>query len=170
MTESANHRDQLARAAEQLTRVLSFFPRLDAKASVVLALDTAMLAYLASKITSMAPLGGWLGIAPATAVLLIGISIGFLYLGGSPTLEGGHQSLVYFRAIAVRTEAKFIDEFRSASEETYLKDLLGQVWRNSEILKAKYDHLKWALRFLGLAIIPWLVSIVTFALQMPARP
>jgi hypothetical protein len=82
-----------------------------------------------------------------------------LYKGAFPNLAGGNLSLVYFREIAKRTEAKFIDEFMAQQEADYVKDVLGQVWRNSEILVEKFNHLKCALTFMAVAVIPWIISI-----------
>jgi len=61
---------------------------------------------------------------------------------------------VYFREIAKRTEAKFIDEFLAQDETVYVKDVLGQVWRNSQILDEKFNHLKRAFVFMALAALP----------------
>lgn len=161
-------RYKIGLANDQLNRVLGFFARLDAKHSVVLAIDTGMLAFLAARSPALGNLLGWLGVAPGLTLILLAISIGYLYAGGSPNLLGGEQSLTYFREIAKRTEGKYTDAFLAVSDEEYLKDLLGQVWRNSEILAAKFDHLKRALLFLALAIIPWLVAITTFVLRAAA--
>ena len=73
--------------------------------------------------------------------------------------------MVYFREIAKRTEAKFIDEFAAQSETDYAKDMLGQAWRNSEILTEKFDRLKWAFLFMAIAAIPWAFSLVLFAVK-----
>ena len=47
-----DQRDLLGSARDQLDRVLGFFPRVDAKASVVLAVDTGMLAFLVAHVPS----------------------------------------------------------------------------------------------------------------------
>jgi hypothetical protein len=155
--------DKLSRANDQLTRVLAFFPRLDAKMSVVLAIDTGMLAFLATHAPPPKDLTAAEVIVVGVAILLLGANLWFLYRGGAPHLKGGEQSLVYFREIASRTEAKYIDEFLGTDDATYTKDVLGQVWRNSEILKNKFDHLQAALVCLALAIVPWVAALVMFA-------
>lgn len=73
--------------------------------------------------------------------------------------------MLYFREIAQRTEAKFIDEWLQFMDEEYLKDLLGQVWRNSEILKQKFDHIRWAFNLLALAVVPWLLSVALLSMK-----
>ena len=158
---------RLDAAQKQLTHVLSFFPRLDAKHSVVLAIDTAMLAYMATRAPALPALESWVAIAPAVTIVLIAISIVFLYRGGAPALDGGQQSLIYFREIAKRREAQYIDAYLATTEAELIKDILGQVWRNSDILAKKFDHLQTALLFLALSIFPWLVSLATFAMVAP---
>ena len=71
--------------------------------------------------------------------------------------------MVYFREIAKRTEHRFVEQFSAQSEKHYANDLLGQVWRNSQILSLKFDCLKLAFTFMALAILPWIVTLVLFA-------
>ena len=150
-------------AKDQLNLVLSFFSRVDAKASVVLGVDTAMAGYLASRMPSLKTMPYWQTLIPLVAFLLIGNSIWQLYKGAFPNLTGGNSSLVYFREVAKRTEVKFIDEFIGQDETAYAKDLLGQAWRNSEILVEKFNHLRLAFVFMALAVFPWAVSLAIFA-------
>jgi hypothetical protein len=153
---------------EQLRLVLSFFSRVDAKSSVVLAVDTGMLGYLATHIPPVGSLRFWEVIAPTLAFVLLGLSLVYLYRGAFPTLSGGQASLVYFLEIAKRTEAKFIDQFIDQRENEYMKDLLGQAWRNSEILKMKFSFVKTAFIFMAWAVLPWTLALASFALRTPA--
>ena len=162
------HKTLLESSSDQLARVLGFFPRVDAKASVLLAVDTGMLGFLASKIPPIRTLTWWEVAIPSAAALLLAVSLWYLYKGAFPKLKGGGMSLVYFREIARRTEPKFIDEFLKQSEEARAKDLLGQVWRNSEILTEKFDDLKKAFVCLALAIPPWVVALIIFTLKTAA--
>jgi hypothetical protein len=149
---------------DQLNRLLGFFPRVDAKASVVLGVDVTMLALLATNAPPVKQLEGYM-IFAVIAVLLIGGSLWHLYLQSFPRLEGGQQSLIYFQAIADRTEIKYAEEMAAMTEEAYIKDLQSQIWRNSEILKAKYTQLKYSFIFLAWAIVPWLISLTMFAIK-----
>lgn len=163
-----DHKTLLESARDQLGRVLGFFSRVDAKASVLLAVDTGMLGFLAAKIPPLNKLAWWEITIPVVAVLLLAASLWYLYKSAFPKLEGGGMSLVYFREIARRTEANFIGEFMKQSDEDHIKDLLGQTWRNSEILKGKFDDLKAAFIFLALAIPPWVVALAIFTLKTAA--
>jgi hypothetical protein len=102
-----------------------------------------------------------------TAAALIATSLWFLYRVAFPALDGGHESLIYFREIALRTESSFIDGFTAQNEVPRVKDLLGQVWRNSCILTAKFDALKRAFILMALAILPWATAVALFSSQHP---
>jgi hypothetical protein len=155
-------------AAYQLDRVLAFFPRADAKGSVLLAVDTGMLAVLASNSPPAASFDWWILIA-LLPVILLAVSLWHLYMGAFPSLKGGHESLIYFREISKRTESRFIEEFLAQPDDGLVKDLLSQVWRNSEILKAKFDHISSAFNWTALAILPWMGSLVLLATHYPSK-
>ena len=145
----------------QLDRVLEFSPRVDQKASVILGVDIGMLALLATNAPPIKDFD-WYVLFALVPVFLIGLSLWNLFQGSFPRLEGGHRSLIYFRTISERTEDQFIEEFLSQNDDEFVKDLLGQIWRNSEILKQKYDHLKTAFTLLACAIPFWLFSLTVF--------
>jgi hypothetical protein len=155
----------LSASHDELALVLSFFPRVDAKASVVLAVDTGMAGYLASHLPKLDSLRWWEFLAPSCAIALLAWSFWHLYRGGFPQLKGGEASLVYFKEIAGRTETKFVDEFMAQQEPAYIKDVLGQAWRNSQILKAKFNDLKRSFILMAIAVLPWTISLAEFALR-----
>jgi hypothetical protein len=165
---SRSLQDERKEARDQLSLVLSFFSRVDAKASALLAIDTGMLAVLTSSAPPLATMSVLSYIlAGGTAAMLAG-SLWFLYRVAFPSLDGGHQSLIYFREIARGTESNFIDAFTAQDEGLRIKDLLGQVWRNSSILTAKFDALKRAFILMALAIVPWGASLALFSSQHPS--
>jgi hypothetical protein len=159
-----------AASKDQLNLVLGFFSRVDSKLSVLLAIDTGMLAVLGTNAPPVQALSVGMAVAALAAVALLGASIVFLYRGAFPSLKGGEASLVYFREIAGRTEHQFIEQFRRQDDEQHVGDLLGQVWRNSEILSAKFDALKVAFTLLAIALVPWVAALAMFATHAsPAR-
>ena len=101
-------------------------------------------------------------------VAMLGASLWFLYRVAFPSMDGGHQSLIYFREIARRTETNFIDAFTAQDEGLRVKDLLGQVWRNSCILTAKFNSLKWAFILMALAILPWAATVALYSSPHPS--
>ena len=146
-----------------LDRILGFFPRVEAKASFLFAIDTGLLALMALNFR-LPDLTTWYIIAPAViAVLLIAASLYFVYRCIFPDLKGGTSSLVYFQEIAKRTEANFVAEFTQQEAEAHNGDVLGQVWRNAEILSRKFADVKMAFILTGLALIPWFAFLVATA-------
>jgi hypothetical protein len=155
----------IERSRDQLNRVLGFFPRVDAVSSVLLGVNIGMLALLAN---NMLPLKAfaWYTAFAVIPIFLIGISLIHLYRGSFPKLDGGWRSLIYFREIAQRSESEFTKEFSAQSHQEYVNDLLSQVWRNSEILTQKFNHLRLAFIFMALAIVPWVVALALFSAQV----
>jgi len=47
----------------------------------------------------------------------------------------------------------------SQQEPAYVKDVLGQAWRNSQILKTKFDDLKLSFILMAIAVLPWTISL-----------
>lgn len=164
---SRSSQDQRKEARDQLTLILSFFSRVDAKASALLAINTGMLAILASNAPPISTMSVFSYVLSGTTAALIAASLWFLYRVAFPALDGGHESLIYFREIARRTESSFIDVFTGQDEIPRVKDLLGQVWRNSCILTAKFDALKRAFILMALAILPWGTAVALFSSQHP---
>jgi hypothetical protein len=153
----------IAASKDELQLVLSFFPRVESKFSVILAIDTGMTGFLAANAPPFSAFSKWMLVSSGATILLLAASIAMLYRGSFPNLSGGQSSLVYFREIAKRTEHRFVEEFSAQNEKHYANDLLGQVWRNAQILTIKFDCLKLAFTFLAIAIVPWIVSLVLFA-------
>jgi|SRR5271165_5402496 len=153
----------LSASKDQLNLVLSFFPRVESKASVLFAINTGMLAFLASHSPPIKQFSLLMEISASLTLVLLGCSIVVLYRGAFPHLKGGQSSLIYFRQIASLTEHKFIEEFTGQTEEQYANDLLAQAWRNSEILTAKFDCIKSSFVLTALALIPWVVTLASFA-------
>ncbi|MGB6659151.1 MAG: Pycsar system effector family protein [Xanthobacteraceae bacterium] len=115
-------------AEKQLDRIMGFFPRVDAKGSFLFALNTGMLAFLFLNLRPT-DLNAWFLALPAgVAIVTLAASLINLYRSAYPSLKGGAESLIYFREIAKRTEAKYIDAFTKQTD-AYVRDVMGQVSR-----------------------------------------
>ena len=148
-----------SKATEQLDRVLGFFDRAESKASFLFAVDTGLLALIALNLR-LDDFNVWyVVLLGASATLLIGASLVCLFHSTVPNLKGGGDSLIYFREISKKTEAKFIDDFLALNKEDFTRDVLGQVWRNSEILNAKFNSVRYAFIWTALALFPWTAFI-----------
>jgi hypothetical protein len=155
------HEHRQDRAKDTLNLVLGFFTRVETKISVVLALNTAMMAVLTSNLPTPDKFQVRMSVG-VLATLLIARSYWYLFRASFPNLEGGTTSLIYFREIAKRKESAFIEGFNQQTEEEYLTDLLRQVYRNSEILTMKFDFLKKAFVAMLWAVIPWVITLAFF--------
>lgn len=159
---------RLPAAAEQLDRVLAFFSRVESKSSALFAVNTGMLALLGLNIR-MGDFGIWyIALLYVVAALLVAASLVFLYRAAFPALKGGAKSLVYFREIAAMTEGNYVEAMENCDEERYVRELLIQVWRNSEILTQKFDSLKYAFLLTALAMLPWFGALLATALNHAA--
>lgn len=148
----------------QLGRVLCFFPRVEARISGLFAANTVLLAVAALNVEA-GDLKQWFvgGPAALTLLALLG-SYFFLYQANFPDRRGGHNSLVYFVEIQKRTENDFITDYLACDEERYGRDMLGQVWRNSQILCDKYIAVSRAIYCTSAALAPFLLFLVATAI------
>jgi hypothetical protein len=150
--------------------VLGFFARVEAKASFVFAADTSMLALIALNLR-YEDFSRWQIVVPAVfAVIGIAASVVFVYRCSFPNLSGGHQSLIYFAEIAKRRESAFVDEFLKVDEGALIRDVVGQVWRNSEILSLKFRAIKVSFILTALSLIPFFLFLAAATIYHPQLP
>jgi hypothetical protein len=162
--------DRLALAERQLDRMQSFFPRIDAKVTAVaawLSIEVAVAA-LNTKLDDLdvayvcVPFGAF--------VLASGASAARVWQCVFPDRKGGQGSLIYFGAIADRTEGAFRNAFKAATETEMLDDVIGQVWRNAEIVCAKYTAVQSAIRFATISLAALITTLVATSIQHQALP
>lgn len=163
--------ERIAEANAQLDRLLGFFPRIDGKASTFFAMNATVLG-IATLNLRPEDLQQWYIVVPAFLGLLLTIaSLGYIYLCMLPHLDGGQRSLIYFREIASVTEANYVAEYKGRSATEHLNDLLGQIWRNSEILKLKFSAVNRAFQLMLFSLIPWVIFLGVTSIvhsQVPA--
>lgn len=157
--------DPTAFATAQLDRLMSFFPRVEAKASVILALNFAMLGVIALNfpIRAFDSPRGCFGII---AAVLLGVSLFQLYVVFFPHLKPGEKSsLVFFGDIAGMGWRTYHSAIMSVTTDALLEDLTCQIWRNSEILKIKFARTQIAFTFTLLALPFWLLLLAAATLR-----
>lgn len=146
-------------ASDQLNRILTFFPRVDSRASMLFAANSAILGVLAARVRAE-HLQNWkIYIPAALALICLAYSFGSLYRCAYPNTRGGNGSNVFFGSIAQKTESAFVDGFRRLEEDEWFRDLAAQIWRNSEILCIKYKYLKHSMVSTMLGLPPWALFI-----------
>lgn len=143
----------------QLDRILNFFPRVDAKINGLFAVNTFILS-IASWNLSLADLRLWyVGLPGFLCVAGLVVSYVFLFLANFPDVKGGQGSLIYFYQIRLRSEATFISDLEACSDDDYGKDIMGQIWRNSEILCEKYGSVKKAIIATTISLVPFFLLL-----------
>jgi hypothetical protein len=151
-------------AGRQLDRVLSFFPRVDSKINALAAVVIGLLGVLVLNFRSGDHSIWYLAIPFAATAILGSIALYQLYHASFPSLDGGTESLIYFREIRRLTENAYISKALNASAEDLATDCHAQIWRNSEILFRKYEHVKKAFLLTAAMLATWLVSIMFSAI------
>ena len=152
--------DDLVRVERQLDRMQAFYPRVDAKSSALLALTTALVGTLAAVLPLPDLAFWWVGAPVGLFVLCALAAYWLLFDCARPHTDGGGGSLFYFRSIAHRTEHDFIRDFEGATPDALRRDALAQVWRNAEILTAKFEALRRATYVVVLGAVFWSLSLV----------
>lgn len=155
----------------QLDRIQSFFSRIDAKVSALFAIATGQIAIGAINLRVDDLQNWWIWLPGAIYLVVVGYAMVSLYYCMYPHLEGGHASLVYFREIAKLREAEYVDRYTTLTQSTLQKDVVGQIWRNSQIVAIKFDFLKRATIALLFAMIPWTILLIAVSVghgKLPA--
>jgi len=148
----------------QLDRLHQFFPRIDVKVTALFAISSAQIAVAALNLSADDLKMWWIAVPLAAFLLVITWSMLNLYRCAYPSLEGGNASLIYFNEIAKLRESDYVDKLNDVSEADWKKDLAGQIWRNSEIIKCKYGYLKTATIASTLSLVPWATLLISTSL------
>lgn len=107
LPEPLNERERLQAAWNQLNLVLGFFPRIDTKLSVVLGINLGMLALAGSRMPTLDTITGWMLLTASIFVTAIAASFYHVWKGSFPDLNGGTNSIVYFKSISRMSESAF---------------------------------------------------------------
>lgn len=152
-------------ALGQVDRLMNFFPRGDTKATALFAFNVALLSLLALNFPYTKPTTLLSCLAGATLVPIV-LSLRRLYAVFFPDLKPADtHSAVYFGDIAKTSVADYAARLKAQTEEELLQDLACQIHRNSQILAAKFDALAKASIYAGIAIVPWLIFVITVAVS-----
>jgi len=150
---------KIEQAESNLERKLDWVGRHDNRVVFVVGVIIAMLGVLATASASIICWTFGLYFMFGLAGLLLFSSLIIIYRSQYPKTKAQNNSLIFFDTISQLKFAEFKQKVKDATDEEYLDDLLSQVHTNAIILKKKFSNLKWALILLGIAILPWLLSI-----------
>lgn len=147
----------------QLDRILGFFPRIEARINGLFAVNTLIIAVGALNMTAGDLKLWYVAIPGVVAIVALLLSYGFLFRANFPDVRGGAGSLVFFSEIQKRTETAYLTELLACSEADYRNDLIGQIWRNSQILCDKYTFARKAIIATSTALLPFSIFLATTA-------
>lgn len=156
-----NDIDRIAFLEGNITRQLGWISAADSKASLVFAINTAMLGVLAA----VSPKTGnnWALAQAIFAAFAAAFSLAallFLCIVTFPRTKGPMGSLVYFGGIAQRDATQFYNAVSELTVESYMKDLVAQCHRNAVIAGRKFVWVQRALVSLYLSVLPWGIAIL----------
>lgn len=147
----------------QLDRVLGFFPRVETRINGLFGVNALILVISALNLSAqdlrfwfVSSLVGWI-----LASLLA--SYIFLFRANFPNTGRDEGSLIYFAEIQRRSEASYVNELLTCSEDTYRNDLARQIWRNSKIVCYKYEEVKRAIVATTISLVPFVIFLVVTA-------
>ncbi|MDO8802548.1 Pycsar system effector family protein [Phenylobacterium sp.] len=157
-------------ATAQLDRLQTFFPRVEGKASFLLAINLALLTSIAVNMP-VRNLDSPRGVLGSIASILLSFSLWHVYQTFFPHLKGASKvSVFYFRDIARLSPEQYMNRLNLVTDQELLDDLHCQIWRNSEILDLKFSSVETAFRFLALSVIPWFGFLAAISLRLGRFP
>lgn len=161
--------DLQATALGQMDRFQTFFGRVEAKASFLLAVDLALLGSVAVAIP-ITDLASTAGVTGLVAAIFLSFSLINLYAAFYPHLKNPRTSLIYFADIARLTADEYRTRIRAASSQEMTDDALCQVWRNAQILDKKFKRSRSAFLLTAAALPFWITVLSLATLRSGAIP
>lgn len=155
-------KEQIQCAEKNLERLLEWVGKFDTKSSIILGIDTGMLAVLISFMPQLAMWGLSLAISTILTVATFSLSLFFIFLSSYPRTKAPSRSLIFFGTISEFSFNDYKKIFCERNNKDYLNDLLEQCHRNAEIISTKFKNLKLAYCMLLIGIIPWAITIFLF--------
>lgn len=157
----SNDNDRLKTAQWILERNLAWINGAEVKVGVIVAMNTAMLAGLASAYNGalVDSRTAWAYVFISMAVLGLGSSLYCVAMAVLPRLDGPPKSLLFFGRVAKLGLADYIEALRTASDDDLLADWSAQIHRNAEIACTKFGWVRTAMAWSFSAIAPWLIAM-----------
>jgi len=156
--------DRRAVLLAQLDRTSGFIPRAEAKVTALLPVAIAMMGVVAVKVPMDDPVS-WRAFNAGVATVCLAICLYRIYRTVFPQLRAPRASLIFFGEISKRDEQSYMDAVKQLTDDQLVDDVASQVWRNAEIVTAKFRHAKAAYHALAAALPFWLVFLVLVTLK-----
>ena len=157
----------------QLDRTQAFIPRVDTRVSAFFAISSAQVALALINLTAT-DLIGWVMLS--CLFVFLGCTLWAMlniYQCIHPNLINDRSSILYFSDISRMSVDNFTEQFNAIGDGELRRELCQQIWRNSQIVTQKYNHLKKAASSILFGTLPWLIlllgsSVTNFSL--PSLP
>jgi len=153
-------KDRLVTAQWILERNLAWIAAADAKVAIIVTINIAMLGGLAGTFGwSDAHRTDWAYVACIAAVVLSGSGVFCAAMAMFPRTDGPKQSLLFSVPVACMSLSDYQAALGVRSDEQLLDDWVGQVHRNAEIAKSKFEWVRVAMIWSFLGVPAWVVAI-----------
>jgi hypothetical protein len=160
-------------AHRALERNLAWIRTADTKVPAIFAIDAAMLGVLGIRLprlddfTALAS-GLWVAAAVSLAASVVMLALVAIPRrepiregapGGDRACAASDESIVFFGTAASLEEAVFVARLTTGEPGELVRDLACQAFRNAQIAKVKYRHLRLATQLLFIAFPFWLWAL-----------
>jgi len=145
-----------------LERNLALIASNEVTARFVIAIDIVMLGGLGAVFNSsgMAAITPWEIAAAGCAAVSLIISMFLAVLAVLPGVTGPAKSFVYFRGIARQSEAEYLNNLKTETDEYLLNDLSAQIHHNARIAASKVSRARAGALCSFFAVFIWIGAII----------
>lgn len=157
--------DRYTLLERNLDRQIAWIRASDAKISMLLPINTAMLAVLAAHLAQAHLTVVHWALAIAASVPCA-VSFTLAVLAVMPHIRDDGNSLIYFTDIARRPRDDFRSQIRALEEDAHLEDLAAQVHLSAWLAREKMRHARNSYRALFIALPFWVGAI--YLLNLPS--
>jgi hypothetical protein len=151
--------EKIERSNDILSKQLAWISAADSKVAPIFAINAAMLGVLAALIPPIANWTIFRTIITILSVIPLIASMIFLTITTFPRLSGPKGSYIYFGGIVTKSEDSYVNDMTNINEDVFLKDILTQTYRNAEIAKSKFNHIKKAMALTFISLPIWLLAV-----------
>ena len=156
MNEQFNH---IQIAQWILDKQLVWIASADAKVAVIISLETAALAGIATAYSSSLSTTHWALLLSILTSALIFISLFCAAMSVIPRTDGPKESIIFFTPIAKISQVEFVDKLIATPLDKIHKEIAIQIHRNAEIANRKHCWVKRSMGWAFFAAIPWTSAV-----------
>lgn len=142
-----------------LDKQLGWIAAADAKVAVIVALDTAIFATLATAYASAKSPIPWASLMSLATGALLVIALACAAMSLFPRIDGPKQSLLFFGPVATEGHSDYVAALTTTPLDKLHSDIAAQIHRNAEIAKLKHSWVRRSMGWSFFASLPWAMAI-----------